>query len=155
MSQLNTNTLSGFRLNTFATWGLFWLVLATVTAGVFFSNGIEALLFAWQQPEYSHGPLIPVLSAILFLRQLKDVPIDTSPQRNRWPGIVLIVMSIMLGAIGILSNINDIVAYGLILWVGGILLISWGWERGKHFWPPVVHLVYMLPLPAKSDCCAK
>jgi exosortase D (VPLPA-CTERM-specific) len=31
--------------------------------------------------------------------------------------------------------------------VGGVLLVSWGWQTGKHFWPGVVHLVYMLPLP--------
>ena len=38
-------------------------------------------------------------------------------------------------------------AYATILWVGGILLVSFGWDTGKHFWPPVLHLVYMLPLP--------
>jgi hypothetical protein len=30
---------------------------------------------------------------------------------------------------------------------GGILLVSFGWKTGRHFWPPVLHLVYMLPLP--------
>jgi transposase InsO family protein len=39
------------------------------------------------------------------------------------------------------------VAYAIILWVGAVLLISWGWQQGKHLWPPVLHLVYMLPLP--------
>ena len=39
-------------------------------------------------------------------------------------------------------------AYALILWVGGMLLISWGWSIGKGFWPGVVHLALMLPLPA-------
>ena len=48
---------------------------------------------------------------------------------------------------GKLSNISDIVAYATIIWVGGILLVSFGWQTGKHFWPPVLHLVYMLPLP--------
>jgi exosortase D (VPLPA-CTERM-specific) len=52
-----------------------------------------------------------------------------------------------MGGLGRLAGINDIVAYATILWVGGILLVSFGWATGKHFWPPVLHLVYMLPLP--------
>ncbi|WP_243695871.1 VPLPA-CTERM-specific exosortase XrtD [Rhodovulum marinum] len=128
-------------------WGIFWLLLAVLAAGVFFWSGIDALLTAWQLPEYSHGPLIPVLSALMFLRELKQYPPEPGPKSDRWPGVLLIVFAVLLGALGILSNIGDIVAYGLILWVGGILLVSFGWSTGKHFWPPVLHLVYMLPLP--------
>ena len=127
--------------------GLFWLAVAVLGAGVFFAEGLDALLVAWQLPEYSHGPLIPVLSLLLFLRQLKEVPIDPGPKRNRWVGVLVILFAVTLGGLGRLSGINDIVAYATILWVGGILLVSFGWATGKHFWPPVLHLVYMLPLP--------
>lgn len=123
------------------------LILAAVAALGFFREGIAELLEAWQQPEYSHGPLIPVLSLLLFLRQLKTVPIEEGPVRDRWPGVALLIVAILIGASGKLIEIRDIVAYALILWVGSILLISFGWRTGKHFWPPVVHLVYMLPLP--------
>lgn len=128
-------------------WGIFWLLVASVAAGLFFIDGLDALLTAWQLPEYSHGPLIPVLSALLFLRQLKEVPVDTGPKRHRWVGVTVILGAIAFGTLGKLANIDDIVAYATILWVGGILLVSFGWQTGKHFWPPVLHLVYMLPLP--------
>lgn len=127
--------------------GLFWLTVAVLGASVFFAEGLDALLVAWQLPEYSHGPLIPVLSGLLFLRQLKEVPVDTGPKTNRWVGVLVILTAIALGGLGRLAGINDIVAYATILWVGGILLVSFGWATGKHFWPPVLHLVYMLPLP--------
>ena len=127
--------------------GLFWLLVTVVGAGVFFADGIDALMTAWALPEYSHGPLIPILSALLFLRQLKEYPVDPGPKKNRWVGVTVIVVSLMLATLGKLSNISDLVAYATILWVGGILLVSFGWSTGKHFWPPVVHLVYMLPLP--------
>jgi len=127
--------------------GLFWLAVASLAAGWFFIDGLDALLAAWQLPEYSHGPLIPVLSALLFLRQLKDVPVDPGPKRDRWVGVTVVFAAIALGTLGKLSNIDDLVAYATILWVGGILLVSFGWKTGKHFWPPVLHLVYMLPLP--------
>ena len=126
--------------------GLFWLVFATLGAGVFFWQGIETLLISWQQPEYSHGPLIPVLSAILFLRQLKGEPIVTGPV-NRVPGMLLMGLSLILGLFGKMAAIGDVTAYALILWVGSILLVSFGWEQGRRFWPPIVHLAFMLPLP--------
>lgn len=127
--------------------GLLWLIASTVAAVIFFQEGISALLVAWQVPEYSHGPLIPVLSALLFLRQLKTVPISHAPVVDRWPGVALLVFAIVFGGLGKLSGIDDVVAYALILWVGAILLISFGWRDGWQFWPPVLHLVYMLPLP--------
>lgn len=135
------------RASEFISWGMFWFFVATAGAIVFFGDGLHALLLAWQKPEYSHGPIIPLLSLLLFLRQLKDVPIQEGAISDRWPGVAVILFSLLLGAVGRISNIADIVAYALIIWVGGILLVSFGWRVGKHFWPPVVHLVYMLPLP--------
>jgi len=127
--------------------GVVVFLVATVAAGLFFLDGLDALLAAWQLPEYSHGPLIPILSGLLFLRQLKEYPIEPGPKRDRWIGVMFILTAVVFGALGRLSNINDIVAYATIIWVYGILLVSFGWRTGKHFWPPVVHLVYMLPLP--------
>lgn len=128
--------------------GLFWLALATITAGWFFIDGLDALLLAWQTPEYSHGPLIPILSAMMFLRELKQYPPQNGPVPDRWPGVLVIGLAFMMGAMGKLANIDDIVAYATIVWVAGIILVSFGWSQGKHFWPSVLHLVYMLPLPA-------
>lgn len=129
------------------TWGTFWLLVTVVSSGLFFLDGLDALLRAWSLPEYSHGPLIPVLSLLLFLRQLKTVPENPGPVRDRWIGVAVVTLALVFAALGKLANIDDIVIYGLIIWVGGILLISFGWNVGKYFWPPVLHLVYMLPLP--------
>ena len=49
---------------------------------------------------------------------------------------------------GNLARIPDIVTYAMILWIYGLILVSFGWQRGRQFWPPVLHLVFMLPLPA-------
>ncbi|MDJ0637241.1 MAG: VPLPA-CTERM-specific exosortase XrtD [Paracoccaceae bacterium] len=135
------------RLTTWLTPGIFWLLVAILGAGVFFADGLDALLTAWALPEYSHGPLIPILSGLLFLRQLKEYPVEPGPKRDRWVGVTVIVIALGLAALGKLSNISDLVAYAVVLWVGGILLVSFGWSTGKYFWPPVLHLVYMLPLP--------
>lgn len=127
--------------------GIFWLLVAIVGAGLFFGDGLKTLWLAWQTPEYSHGFLIPVLSAWLWLKQLKEVPVNAGPKSDRWPGFAIVAFSLLIGLAGTLANIGDIVAYALILWVGGLILVSWGWKDGRQFWPPVLHLVYMLPLP--------
>lgn len=130
-----------------AHWGTFWLLVATVAAAAFFIDGLDALMRAWSLPEYSHGPLIPVLSLLLFLRQLKSFPENHGEVGNRWIGVSMVVLAFLVAAVGKLSNVDDIIIYATIIWVWGILLISFGWTVGKHFWPPVVHLIYMLPLP--------
>lgn len=127
--------------------GVVWLTIATLAAIAFFWEGFRALFEAWQLPEYSHGPLIPVLSLFLFLKHLKDVPINYGDVKDRNPGLWLLLFSLLMALAGKLSKIDDIVAYAMILWVGAILLISFGWRTGRQFWPPVLHLVYMLPLP--------
>jgi len=141
------SSFSAGHLRALLTWGNFWLLIATIGAAIFFVGGLDALLVAWQLPEYSHGPLIPILSIFLFLRQLKEYPPDPGPKRKRWIGFTVLVVAMLFGALGKLSNIDELVAYATIIWVGGILLVSFGWDTGKYFWPPVLHLIYMLPLP--------
>ncbi|WP_349294674.1 VPLPA-CTERM-specific exosortase XrtD (plasmid) [Thioclava sp. 'Guangxiensis'] len=126
--------------------GMALLAAAAMLGLLYFREGVTALLQAWATPEYSHGPLIPLLSAFMFAQELKSEPVRTGPS-NRWPGLLLLAVAMGLGALGKISQIDDIVAYAIILWVGAMLLISFGWDQGRHFWVPVLHLVYMLPLP--------
>ena len=127
--------------------GAITLFLLVASAGLFFHEGFEALFQAWQLPEYSHGPLIPVLSGLIFLRELRTLPPHVGPINDRWPGVALLVFALLLGFLGKIARIPDIVAYALILFVGATILISHGWRRGRMFWPSVLHLVFMLPLP--------
>ncbi|MEM1340766.1 MAG: VPLPA-CTERM-specific exosortase XrtD [Pseudomonadota bacterium] len=133
-----------FRLNA----GLIWLSLAAITTIALLWDGLFVFYDVWQMPEYSHGPLIPLLSGLLFLRQLKEHPIDTGAKSGRWTGIPFILLAVFMALVAEPSQIQILAAYAVIPWVAGILLISFGWPTGKQFWPPVLHLIYMLPLPA-------
>ena len=144
-TEIAGNRAAGLRA--YITGGTLLFALAVASAIWFFWPGFERLFEAWQTPEYSHGPLIPVISFALFLRHLRDVPVVQGPIPGRWPGVIVVVLAVLAGTAGRLANIGDILAYSLILWTGGILLISFGWRRGWEFWPSVLHLVYMLPLP--------
>ena len=128
-------------------WGPVVFALLLAAAGVFFWDGINALLAAWQTAEYSHGPLIPVLSGYLFLRHLKTEPVHHGAVPDRWQGVLVVLLAILLGSIGKLARIPDIVAYALIVFIAGLVLISFGWRRGVLFWAAIIHLLFMLPLP--------
>lgn len=117
-------------------------------AALYFAEGLGELGRAWQQAEYSHGPIIPMLSMLLFLRQLKSLPPASGPISDRWVGVGVVCLALAIGLIGKFAGIADIVAYALIVFVGGVVLINLGWRRGRNFWPGVLHLVFMLPLPA-------
>lgn len=127
--------------------GLFWLLLLLLGSIPIFWIGIVSLGAAWSTPEYSHGPLIPIISLYLFLRELRDMPPPNPVVRDRGPGIAVIAVGLFIAVLGNLARIPDIVTYAMIIWTGGVMLTVFGWQRGKHHQLPVIHLVFMLPLP--------
>ncbi|MEB8389454.1 VPLPA-CTERM-specific exosortase XrtD [Rhodobacteraceae bacterium KMM 6894] len=128
--------------------GVMWFIALIATALPIFWLGLMSLGAAWITPEYSHGPLIPIISLYLFLRELRNAPPMQVPMRvNRVPGIVVIVFALGFGILGNLVQIPDVVTYALIIWVGGLVLVGFGWEQGRRHQLPVLHLIFMLPLP--------
>ena len=109
--------------------------------------GFRSLLAAWSTAEYSHGPLIPFISLYLFLRELRRAPLPAQAVHDRWQGGVVIALALALAVLGNLMQVADIVTYAFIIWVGGVMLTAFGWQRGRRHWAPVLHLVFMLPLP--------
>ena len=130
--------------------GAAWLLVAVVATLPLFRFGLAGLAEAWSRPEFSHGPVIPLLSFYMFLREMKAVPPiadPAAPVTDRWPGVLVIAAALALAALGNLVRIDHLVFYALIVWTGGIVLTCFGWARGRVFWPSVLHLVFMLPLP--------
>ncbi|MGR3540533.1 MAG: VPLPA-CTERM-specific exosortase XrtD [Hasllibacter sp.] len=125
-----------------------WLLIALVAASVpVFWIGIVSLGEAWSTPEYSHGPLIPVISLYLFLRELRDRPPVTETPRDRWPGVLVIAVALVVAMVGNLARIPDIVTYAMILWTAGLVFTVFGLRRGMLHQLGVIHLIFMLPLP--------
>jgi exosortase D (VPLPA-CTERM-specific) len=128
--------------------GLFWLGLLVTASIPVFWLGFVSLVQAWSTAEYSHGPLIVPISLYLFLRELRRGPqYPPAPPVVRWPGVAVIAAGLALAILGNLVRIPDIVTYAFIIWVGGVVLTLMGWERGRRHQLPVMHLVFMLPLP--------
>jgi exosortase D (VPLPA-CTERM-specific) len=126
----------------------FWVFVGLNIASIpVFLIGYQSLIAAWLTPEYSHGPLIPVISMYLFLRELRNRPRPEAQVNDRLPGVFVTLGALVLATLGNASRIPDIVTYAYILWVAGMVLVLFGWQRGKLHMLPVFHLVFMLPLP--------
>jgi len=127
--------------------GTVWLFVSFAAAIAVFWDGLISLGQAWSVPEYSHGPLIPILSLYLFLRQLREQQPISEPIKDRWVGVLVVIFGLMIGAVGEVAHIPDILTYGMLVWLYGMLLVTFGFRHGWIYWPPVLHLIFMLPLP--------
>ena len=127
--------------------GLVWFTALLLGSLPVFWMGFESLARAWATPEYSHGPLIPLISLYLFLRELRRSPPPDPVVTDRLPGVVVVAAALVVAVIGNLTRIPDLVTYAFIVWVGGVVLTVFGWKRGITHQLPVIHLVFMLPLP--------
>ena len=133
-----------FQINPLGFAGFVLLILVSLPI---FWAGLASLVHAWSTAEYSHGPLIPIISLYLFLRELRPRPTPVTPATDCWPGLAVIAFALLIAIFGNLTHIPDITSYALIIWVGGVVLTTFGWARGKHHQLPVLHLIFMLPLP--------
>ncbi|MEI4473721.1 VPLPA-CTERM-specific exosortase XrtD [Frigidibacter sp. MR17.24] len=138
--------------------GLAWFALLVLAPIPVFWLGFVSLAQAWSTPEYSHGPLIPLISLYLYLRELRNntttfghrtaAAAAAAPGRRiYWPGIAVLLAGLAVAILGTLMRIPDIVTYAIIIWCMGVVLVVFGWHEGKAHWAPVLHLVFMLPLP--------
>jgi exosortase D (VPLPA-CTERM-specific) len=81
-----------------------------------------------------------------MLRELRDRP----PQAytgSRWPGLAVIALGLGVGLVGNLSQIPDIITYGLLIAIAGLILLLAGPRQGMRLWAGWAFLLFMLPLP--------
>ena len=126
---------------------LFAIVLAVLCLAAISLEGFKSLLVAWSRPEYSHGYIIPFIAAFLFLLRARDLPTPTANANGSLLGIALAIIGTITAVLGNLASIPDIITYGLITIIAGLILCVTGTKRGLFLWPALVYLIFMLPLP--------
>ncbi|WP_420336501.1 VPLPA-CTERM-specific exosortase XrtD [Roseibium sp.] len=123
-----------------------WIIVASLGAAAFFWDGLISLGAAWSRPEYSYGPLVPLITLYMTLLEIHRHPVKPD-HGSRAVGMVVFVLALLTGLIGNLVEIPDIITYGFILYVGAFILLLAGTREGFRFWPGWLHLIFMLPLP--------
>jgi len=123
-----------------------WLLILAATAVVLvFQDTFGYLYGQWQRSEYSHGFVIPLISAYLLWRQ--RARFAQLSWRTSWSGVALALVGLSIYLLGRLGSITTLDAYALVIVIGGCVLGVMGWEAFKLALVPIALLFLMNPVP--------
>ncbi len=127
------------------------LALLAVFIGILgFSGALTELVYRWnQQEEYSHGFLIPVVTAWLLWTRRDALRANIG--QPSWIGPVLILLAIALHITGELSAIFILSQIGFVVALMGIALGTGGYSLLKVAFIPIAFLLFAIPLPYFID----
>jgi len=99
-------------------------------------------------PEYSHGLLVPFFAVYLLLN-LKPMQVVNKP----WPllGFSILLLAIAMRLVGSATSFLPIEGFSLVLCFASFVMIAGGKAGITRFWPPIVFLLFMIPLPYEAS----
>lgn len=124
-------------------WGIA-LVIAVMVA-VAFGKAIVAMVTQWEMDEFSHGYLIPFISAFLIWQRRHAL--QRLPFRGSWIGIAVVVAGVLLDVVGRFSALFVLQHIGLIVVLAGCVLALVGTQAFRLLAAPLAILIFMVPLP--------
>ena len=126
------------------------ILVAALTALLMFSYwpGLLSAKAAWNNPQYSHGWIVPLFSvAILFWWRQPVTPVSISAQVA---GLGLLVASLALRLFVARYRIITSDMYTFVPAVAGAVLLGGGWSMFRWAWAPIFFLIFMYPLPDEA-----
>jgi exosortase D (VPLPA-CTERM-specific) len=142
-SSIQGRPLGAFGSQNLLAWGA-GLVLAVLLAYLF-APGLAGIAARWQQPEYSHGYLIPVVA--LFVVWQRRHKVAALMAGGTWAGVALVAagLALLIGGKIAMSDIPQGLAF--LLTLGGLGLAAFGARAMRYLWAPLAFLLFALPLP--------
>jgi exosortase len=120
--------------------GLGWAFLPTL--GELFDKWMN-------DPQYSHGILVPLFSLYLLL-QYQGRAVE-NPRPTPVLGYAVIVAAVVCRGAAALLCFLPLDALSLVLFVTGAVLISGGIDTLRWTWPALSFLLFMIPLPYQVE----
>ena len=123
------------------------LLIALVTLAallIVFRAALTDLLTAWGTEEYSHGPFIPVMAALVGWHLLAAAK---PALRSSWWGLGWLLAAGLLQIIAQLSAFGMAAQYGLVIALTGLSLAVTGRRATRAIAPALVYLIFAIPLP--------
>jgi len=125
-------------------------IAAVLASAATFSAALLELVHRWNsQEEYSHGFLIPIISAWLLWARRDALRVSIGPPSVT--GVALVVLAIVMGIVGELSAIWILSQVGFVLALMGIVLTIGGYSLLRVAFIPLVYLLFAIPLPYFID----
>jgi len=121
-------------------------LLISLLALLYYSVVLEMAQQWWDDPDYSHGFLVPIIS-LYFAWGKREKLVNLPRHPDRWGLFILMAGSGLL----ILGNAGAeffLMRSSLIVVITGLIVLLLGWDYLKELLFPVGFLVFMIPLPA-------
>src|SRR5271155_4913111 len=97
-----------------------FFILFILAVSLIFSDAVAAIIKSWQQDEYSHGYLIPVIALVLLLNKMTDAGI--APQ-NSWLGFAILSFCIAIHLFLEVTGIRGILPQVYMLSIIGVFIL--------------------------------
>ena len=121
------------------------LLLSILLFGIYFQVLVELVSQWWDDPNYSHGFLIPLVSGYLIWRRrqnLKSIPLKKSNL-----GLLILIAGLGIYIVGTAAAEYFTVRFSLVVVISGLVLYFGGRQFFKEIWFPLVFLLFMIPIP--------
>jgi exosortase D (VPLPA-CTERM-specific) len=122
-----------------------WAVLAGLLLWLYLPHLVSMAANWWNDPNYSHGFLIPLVSAGLIWRQrdqLAALPCAPNPL-----GLLVVALGLLILLVGQMGHEFFLRRLSLLPVLWGLVLAAWGWGVAKRVAFPFAYLLLMIPLP--------
>lgn len=125
---------------------LWYLAVLVPLLGAVYAPIAPDLVAQWSEdPNYSHGFLIPLISGY-FLYQRKDDLIQAPVAPSAW-GLPVVFFALFLLFFGVAGTEYFTMRSSFVFLLAGIVLYLFGWEIFKIAALPIGFLIFMVPLP--------
>ncbi|MGI5820084.1 MAG: exosortase/archaeosortase family protein [Armatimonadota bacterium] len=99
----------------------------------------------WMKSDYyGHGPLIPLISAYLIYSRRREF-IEAAGGRELW-GLGLLLPGMVFFLAAVYLDVNFIQGFAMVMVIGGLIILLWGWGRARVVLFPVAFLMFMVPV---------
>ncbi len=126
------------------------LLTAVLVAFIGFGGALAELVHRWNaQEEYSHGFLIPIITAWLLWTR-RDA-LQANVGQPSWIGPALVLFALAMHIVGELSAVYILSQIGFVIALIGIVLGIGGYPLLKVAFVPIAFLLFAIPLPYFID----
>ena len=123
------------------------IVILAVLVGILYGGILASLVADWMNdPNYSHGFLVPLFSGFLIWRKKADL--SRLPLRPTWWGLPAIAASLGVLVVGKLGAEFFLMRSSLVFLLTGFVLYFCGWRWLRALLFPIAFLFLMIPIPA-------
>jgi exosortase len=123
-----------------------WGLILAAFIWVYFSVFTDLIVDWINLPDFSHGFLVPLISAYILYTKKEDLA-SLRPEPH-WIGLVILIFASILSILGRIAVEEFTVRVSIIVAISGIVIYLLGMRNFKKITFPILFLLFMIPIPS-------